>query len=284
MAVLSVAGLGAAADLEPMGTAYSAGIFRNISLPDVIASTTVWVDSFGAKLDLCRAGDVLVLEGVDAWNAAAKEKSFKLAVLFSVDFLNMEKEGVFEPCTVFKESTGIGSELVLLVHQDSGIDSLSDLADQDICFTQDRFFEISHMWIDTLLAEKGLLPKETFFRSVSKNSKAMGTVLPVFFKKSTACVVTHNSFELMQELNPQVGKKLTVLAHSPNYISSIICLRSDCDPVFAEKLRSALPNLDNDASGKQFLMTFRITEMVPYQPDDLQTLRSLVEKHDKLQE
>lgn len=275
---LAILGPAAAEDLPTMGTAFSSDIFKDVRLADIRASTKVWVDSFGAENNVFRSGEVHILKDSDAWCTAAAKKSFTLAIMDTIDFLELEQEGFLDPCYVFKDFRGIGSEVLLLVHQDSGISSVDDLAGKDLLLVRDAYAKISRMWMNTLLSDKGLPANEDFFGSVTEKSKISNAVLPVFFKQSGACVVSRGSFETMKELNPQVGKKLTVLAQSPNYLSAVVCLLRDGDPELEAGLHSAVNTIHETAYGKQILMTFRVERFVPYNRDYMQTIRSLVEK------
>jgi phosphonate transport system substrate-binding protein len=277
------AGYGAASELPAMGTAYSTGMFGDANLTDVKATTKVWVDSFGTEQNLCRSGEVQIIDSPAAWRAAAEKKSFALAVLNTIDYLEMEKDGFLLPRYVLKDSNGIGSELLLLVHRDSGAGSLADLAGKDILLTNDIYAEISRMWMETLLADKGLPAAEQFFGAVTKKPKASNTVLPVFFKKSAACVVTRGSFETMKELNPQLGTKLTVLDQSPNYLPTVACLLNMTDPELKAGLEEKLGTLHTSPYGKQLLMTFRVEKFTTYSPEQILSIRELVEKHTRLQ-
>ncbi len=133
--------------------------------------------------------------------------------------------------------------------------------------------------MDSLLAGEGLPLKEEFFGAILEKEKANRAVLPVFLKQKGACVVTRAGFETMSELNPQLKKSLRVLAQSPNYVSTVICLRRGCDPELGLNVRSALGALHEDMVGKQLLMAFRIEEFQAYKPGCIQSVRALFERH-----
>lgn len=270
--------------LPPMGIAYSQGAVKNSNLNDIKASSKVWIDTFGRPTGICRAGDVHVFKEQQDWRSAVAEESFLLGILLISDYLALEKEGILDPLYVFKNSAGIGDELLLLVHQDSGINSLDGLAGRELFFSDDAYADIAKKWMHALLADQNLAPTKDFFKSTVDKTKASGALLPVFFKRDGACVVTAGSFETMKELNPQVGRKLKVLARSPNYLSSVVCLRHDCEPELARRVDIALATLHEDTAGRQLLMAFRINEFTPYKPEYTDTLRTLFKRCEKLKQ
>ena len=135
------------------------------------------------------------------------------------------------------------------------------------------------MWVDGLLASEELPAKEQHFGSITEKENSTEALLPVFFKQSGACVVTRGCFETMKELTPQIGRDLVVLAESPHYISTVICLRRGCDPELGTKMRSVLSFLHEDLVGKQILMILGIKEFQPYKSDSIESVRSLFEKY-----
>jgi hypothetical protein len=130
------------------------------------------------------------------------------------------------------------------------------------------------MWIEVLLHEDDLGPADRFFSSLSSVSTPSEAVLPVFFGKLGAGVVDHNSFEVMKEMNPQLGSRLRVLAVSSPLLNGILCV--DTRPVsYRGELMRGLRELDQTAAGKQILMVFKANRLKPVNTEDLERVRTL---------
>ena len=115
-------------------------------------------------------------------------------------------------------------------------------------------------------------------------TKPTAAVLPVFFGKKPACVVDDGSFDLMKELNPQVGQILQVVAISDTLADVVVCLREEhwsSDKLKADTI-TALNELHMDPAGKQICTLFKIDRMVPFQDSQLDTIRKLRTTYESL--
>ncbi|MBN2161482.1 MAG: PhnD/SsuA/transferrin family substrate-binding protein [Pontiellaceae bacterium] len=264
-----------AGDLPPMGTAFSEDIFTGASLTDVQAATKVWIDRLGQEAGICSAGDIIMCSSPDEWRAAAERKEFTMAVISAVDYLALEEEGVLEPRFVFDYQAGVGSELVLLAKKGSAVKSLNDLAGCPVLISVNYQQNVPVLWLDELLAESGLPAPEIFLGELKQKEKSTSAVLPVFFGRMPACIVTRNSFELITELNPQVGQQMEVIATSPRYVMTLVCMRSGYDSVFIDRLCESLQTLHKQPEANQLLLTFSVRRFCPFEAAHIATVREL---------
>jgi ABC-type phosphate/phosphonate transport system substrate-binding protein len=134
------------------------------------------------------------------------------------------------------------------------------------------------MWIEVLLHEDGLGPADRFFSSLSSVSTPSAAALPVFFGKVGAGVVDRDSFEVMKEMNPQLGSRLRVLAVSSPLIKGILCV--DKRPIlYHDDLMQGLRELHQSTAGKQILMIFKSNRLKPVNTEDLERTRTLCAKY-----
>lgn len=268
LTLLLLAGVARSQELEAIGTAYSENIFLKANVADAKAATKVWVDRLGAESQICRAGDVFIYKTPEEWIAAAEKKTFTLAVVQTAVFLALEEKGIFDPCFVFENSGGCGEEFVLLAHRDGGIGSLADLAGKELGLGVDYDQDLADHWL------KGIMDGIPF--GIQIKEKPSATILSVFFKSSDACVVARSSYEVMKELNPQVGRDLVELARSPTYVGTVVCLSSDCDPEFKRRMCETLEKMHNQVEGQQVLMSFKVDRFYPYRSELIETVRELL--------
>ena len=139
-------------------------------------------------------------------------------------------------------------------------------------------------WLNSVLLEKGLQPTAEFMGLVSQKSKLSSVVLPVFFRQSDACMVTRTGFDTMNELNPQIGKTLKVLATSPKVVPILLCFRADYAPAFKDKILRGLRDLHLSPAGQQVLTVFRCEKLEEIPSDGLQGTLDLLEHFEKLRE
>jgi hypothetical protein len=114
--------------------------------------------------------------------------------------------------------------------------------------------------------------------------RSLSAVLPVFFGKKDACLVDDAGFQVMNELNLQVGKALQTVTISEPYVDGIVCLRNEGWPSAAQKqdVIDALAELHQEPAGQQILTLFKIGQLVPFEEKQLDTVKRLRATHDRL--
>ena len=131
-----------------------------------------------------------------------------------------------EPALIGEKNGKPGDEQVLLVRRDSGIRGLDQLRGGKLTLLQGAGGEIASLWLDNLLAKRGLPAAGRMFGSVKVVPKAQQVILPVFFRQADGCIVGSNAFQTAVELNPQLGKELVAMRTSPVYPIAVTCLRT----------------------------------------------------------
>ncbi|MFN7997607.1 MAG: PhnD/SsuA/transferrin family substrate-binding protein [Bryobacteraceae bacterium] len=149
-----------------------------------------------------------------------------------------------------------GEEYLLLVHEDSGIRSVGELRGHSLAQYNGSVMSLAPEWLATLLAESNLGAPASFFNQITLNGKISRTVLLVFFRQYDACLVTRRTFDTMKEMNPQLGKKLRVLATSPKLVPIVVALRKNSSALAKEKFSSAMTRLGDGPAGRQLLSLF----------------------------
>ena len=175
------------------------------------------------------------------------------------------------------QSGKVGRKFLVLTRRGSGFNTLAALRGKDIIQQDIASTGPGKVWLETRLLSEKLGTPATFFGDVESVIKPTTAVLPVFFGKKAACVVDEASFDLMTELNPQVGQQLQVVAMSDALANPVVCLRKDGWPSAREKsvtLRS-LGELHLNPSGQQICTLFKIDRMVPFEDSQLDTIRKL---------
>lgn len=168
---------------------------------------------------------------------------------------------------------------VLLVPEALQPQGLAGLRQQDLYLVGGLRTGLSQAWIDTELAASKLPPSDAHFARVTTVAKTSQAVLPVFFKKAGACVVSRTGFETVREMNPQVGRALVILAESPPLLPSVLILRQDYDGRVREDVARALLTLHASTQGRQVLDLFGIERLVPGTDAELIGVRDLLEPH-----
>ena len=100
-------------------------------------------------------------------------------------------------------------------------------------------------------------------------------ILPVFFRKTDACVVTRRGWETMGELNPQVTLQLRELASSPELVTMVLFFRAGYQSPSRRKVMQALLDMPKSPHGRQILTLFRGEALQEVPRSVLDSARSL---------
>lgn len=259
-------------------------IFSRSLLPtsnrnDALALIRVWTETLGRQPGVVVDLNASVADDVAEIEKRARQGPIGWVLLDPVEYFQLERLGLLEPA--FMGSFGKNDEpeqFLLVTNQGSGVVGVDGLRGKSLAIQSEYRANLGRIWVEVLLQERGLGPLDRFFDSVNAVPTPSAATLPVFFGKVGAGVVERNCFEVMKEMNPQIGVKLRVLAESPPLIRGFLCL--DRRPaVYHANLVRELRDLDQNPAGKQILTLFRVNRLKPMSRDDLEPTRELYTKY-----
>ena len=258
---------------------YSSSLFRTVSKNDAIAAMRVWVDTVGRQKGFLLDCNVSVAEDVAEMKRLVQEHPWSLVLLDPVEYFELAGLGLLEPALTGSSGKDDASlQFLLVANQDSGATTVSGLRGKTLAIQTGSRADMGRVWIEVLVHEDGLGPADRFFISMSSVSTPSAAVFPVFFGKVGAGVVDRTSFEVMKEMNPQLGSRLRVLAVSPPLIKDVLCVDKR-HIAYREDLLQALRELHETAEGKQILLVFKSDRMKTVNNEDLERVRTLCAKY-----
>lgn len=193
----------------------------------------------------------------------------------------MQVQNYAGPSLVY-EANGKGDEYLLLAHEDSGIRTLGDLRHKTINIHDNPKMCLAAMWLDTVISGFSAGSAREFFGRVTSQGKLSRVVLPVYFRQADACLVTKRGFGTMCELNPQLGRKLRVIAGSTNFVTSFMAFHKDLAPERRLKIQTTLASLHKTAAGLQALTLFETGQLAIVDSSILRSTLELVKAHEQL--
>jgi phosphonate transport system substrate-binding protein len=260
--------------------AFSRNAFGEANENDALAAIRAWADSIvkqagGLPIDseLLNSADLL---------RAIRNHALDGFVLTTPEYL--EVAGLVDP-TLMADTTYLRDreQYILLVHAGSDIQNVAGLLGHGINLQQDPRTCLASMWLATLLAAQHLPPPERFFSRVNEIPRLSRTVLPVYFQKADACVVTRRGFQMMCELNPQLGRSMRVIATSPGLITFFFAFSKDCPQPLKESIRAAFLHLHESSAGQQALTLFQCVRLGEGNVSVLRESIALMEAYHRLQ-
>jgi len=248
---------------------FSLSAMNTTSVDDAHGISRVLVDQIKQRYKRVDKTEVLICK--DSKEILEKSKNgFDLMILSPNEFLTLRKQLPLHPMYVSSNDGTPGFKYLLIVNKSDSIINIEQLAGSDLLIYGRERQQTPELILDHLLRVKKLPKKESFFRSINVDPVIAKVVLPVFFKKSKAAIVTEESFKLISEINPQLDKELRVIFKSPNYIFAVACLNLQTkDPELRKIFLDILGNLHTEPFGRQLLDLFRVEKLIPYKEEYL---------------
>jgi phosphonate transport system substrate-binding protein len=251
--------------------------FRNVNRNDAVAAYRGFLESAGRRFGNVYTADPVVYDDSSIYEAAIQRQPMNVTIVDTWQFLTMDIHRQVKPYFTVMENGRVGRKYVVLTRRDSGLTNLAALHGKDILQTEYASLGVGKIWFKPRLLSEKLGTPETFFNQVEVVVKPTAAILPVFFGKKSACMVDDGSFDLMKELNPQVGQVLQVVTISDTYADVVVCLREGnwASAKLKDDTITSLKELHQDPAGQQICTLFKIDCMIPFEDSQLDTVRKL---------
>jgi len=214
-----------------------------------------------------------------------KAKKLDAVALTPEDFLELSSRTPLEPAMVTATNKGHEVGLLLLARKDSHIRTFRELKNRAISIPAKvvQYGNMYFTWVEILLMREGFQTTEGYFSSVSEARTPSRALMQVFFRQADVCVVTDQVLELATELNPQIGRELTVIARIDKLAGGIIVFRHDLQEDRKQKLREALLTIHEDQEGRQLFLLFQLNRLIPYRPEYMRATQLFFEEYRTLE-
>jgi ABC-type phosphate/phosphonate transport system substrate-binding protein len=269
--------------VKTLRISYPENLDVDIDRRDARAAMEIWVKTMAKNLKKDYRPEYLEYSDTRQLIWILKEKRADLIGMSGLDFLKVRGCGLLEPELVSPIGGKSTEQFALLTRKDSAIKGLIQLRNRTLLVEAGGRKEAGLLWLDTLLWRNGLPSSSRFFSSIKEVKKTSKAVHPVFFSQADACLVGMRSFDMISELNPQIGSELLVLERSPELLRHILCFRVDYDPAMKKDLRETLPQIHNLPEGRQMLTLLKTDCIVPYDPASIHPLEKLLEEYRRLE-
>lgn len=202
------------------------------------------------------------------------------AILPEYEILRREVE--FDVAILGVSDGRLEEEYLLVAQRDVGLEPLEALRGKRLRFLESPRMSLATIWLDTLLLDAGLPRYPSFFGQIERSSEISMTVLPVFFRKTDACLVSRAGFEVMAELNPQLETRLRILANSPPVVPAGFMVRTDYRSPYRTKLLETMAHLEESSGGRQILALIQMDRVEIHPVSRLAESLALIERHRQL--
>jgi phosphonate transport system substrate-binding protein len=252
--------------------AFSTNVFKGVYLNDAIAGANVLTEALINEYSRTKYKVVppATFSSMEELENLIKLQEVEVFIMHSTELLRLKNPNLIVPICVAIRDGSPYDIFYLLTNKQSGYTKIDDLKDGRILIGSPFEADIPVLWLDNLLKERKLGKKEAYFSSIEYFEKALPSILPVFFGKAEACVVTKSLFETVTELNPQLKKALIPVEISQPISIGIIAIReSISNPELKEDIKKAFINMHKHANGRQYLHIFRSQQIGEFKEEHL---------------
>jgi ABC-type phosphate/phosphonate transport system substrate-binding protein len=260
----------------PFRFAFSARMFAGLNENDGRAAVKVWAQIVAREHAIPVSDDVQILPSAPALADAFERDLLDGAAMTTEEFLTIEHRVPLGQLLFGVSDETITTEYLLVVRSDATCHGLADLRQTRLLQLDSPRMDLARRWLDGLLRAESLPPVPEFFASVVERPRFSATILPVFFRTAEACVINRRGFDTMVELNPELGRKLRVLAASPKLVTQVLCFRVGFDAPYRQKLVTALGEFHLSPAGRQILTVFQFDRLEEKPPSCLDSARKLM--------
>jgi len=273
---------GPAQSIETIHVGFSRSIVGEINENDTLAAVKLWSTKLVVTDDVPVNVQPKIYEDVREIETALKKNMVDLINLDASEFFDLQHLLDHEKFIIAVYGGTITVEYLLLVRRKSRIADIKDLRGCVLKFPKNARNALSTIWLDVELAAAGLPATEHFFDQMVSTNKINRAVLPVFFGKADACLVTRKGFETMVELNPQISQQLRILAASKEYIPGFLGFSKSYQSGIKDVVENNIKNWNQTPAGYQILTMFQMGGLM-FQPlEILGPTMELIKKHRRL--
>lgn len=170
--------------------------------------------------------------------------------------------------------------LIAIVRTADNIKSIKDLKGKKISMGNNQ--DMEKLYLNTLLLENQQPELDTFFaeRLTPKNTNT--GIMDVFFGRSDITLVRESEFKTAIELNPQVGKKLTILAESEPFLVLVAGAKTSMPTRAHQVAMQSLVDISSTEKGKQLMQIIHAESFEAVTNKDLDSVRDLLNRYKSL--
>ncbi|HVV74153.1 MAG TPA: PhnD/SsuA/transferrin family substrate-binding protein [Verrucomicrobiae bacterium] len=244
---------------------------------DVEAAFKAFSSSLARNRGYIIQSQTRVFEEPGQLESAIRADSIDLCIIDTWGYLKSNIGAQLRPYFVSSGPHGPGRTYLLITRRDSGLNTLLALQGKTLVQCAAANASLGPCWLTALVATNHAQFPDTFFGAIQTVVKPSAAVLPVFFKKKDACLVDSDAFEVMAELNPQLGRELQVVERSEPLVNTVVCLRRSVwsSDSYKADIIKALSELQLEPAGQQILTLFKTGVLVPFTESQLATVRQL---------
>jgi phosphonate transport system substrate-binding protein len=247
-----------------------------VSPNDALAAIRIWAKEVLTPIVFSADAEAALFQDTASLMNAVNSSTLDLVALSTTEYLSVEGSLQADPSLVYVLPEGVNVQYVVVAR--TGVTSVLGIAGRAVAIPNaSNHLDLLGTWLDVVALESGLGARDRAFQ-LRPMQKASQALLAVFFKQADAAVVVKSAFDTAVELNPQLGKELTIVARSPLILPGLVCIRRSLDPEVRRRWVETATQLNQNPHARQTFLILRAVRMDPWLPRYLDTARALLQR------
>lgn len=252
--------------------------FPDINPNDGLAASTVFGRAIAKATGDWSDTQASLFDDTESIVKAVNADALDITVLSTTEYLPIERQLKADPFLIYELAGSVFEEYVLLARE--GVGSVADLAGKRVSvFNSTTFRGLGETWLDVQLIEAGLAEGTRALSQMRVTKKRAQASIALFFGQVDAAVEPKSAFDTNVEMNPQMGRKLKVLARSQPLLPGVVCIRRSMAPNLRKRLVDTVVRMHEQTQYRQTFLVLRISKLVAFEPKDLATTRQLNDRY-----
>ena len=243
---------------------------------DIEVSLTFWTEEITEETDISES-NARLFDTIEDMRAAFERGDIDMIIAPPMAIARYFKRDELADGFVGVREGGQNNSLLLLAGGDR-VKSLQDLKGKRLIMPSDD--ELADIFLDTLMLKTYRKSYRGIFSSIAPQKKNNRIVLDLFFNKADVALVYAGAFDVMAELNPQIKRKIKVLASYPVRAKNFSYFRKNYP--LREQLTEKAMSYGKFPRAKQILAVYKTPELDYCRVGDLRRFDDLYREYRRL--
>jgi phosphonate transport system substrate-binding protein len=263
----------------PFSIGYYVKGITEVDEKDANAALKIWSQDIGAAYGF--EVNAMLYDSLDHLVNDYLNKKVDFISMQTIDYLKYAPMLKVKPEMASQRSNKVSVKYLLIVSSDSDIKVLDNLRNKRLAVKKGNRLGLTFMDVELMKAK--MPAADRFYAVIQEKTKENQAVLAVFFGQADACIVSDVSYAMMTELNPQMGRKLKVLAVSPELVEIVGFFQKDYPQSHKDKaIEGIMKGVKASKRANQMKLLLNTEGMSTIADHHLNSIRTLLAEYNRL--
>jgi hypothetical protein len=255
--------------------AIAESLFINVSRNEAMAATSVGLNRLASDLDVPVEFSGETLSSVDEIRASLNAGEAQAVVVDALQFRQVYS--LLDQQSLVVPDMSEGQRYAILTKRVAPPKTLEDLRGTRLMVHRSAKLCLAGPWLHLLTKAGTNSAQGHYFSEVRYAHRPQAVVLPVFFDKADAALVTSEALEPLYSLNPKLSEQLLEVSTSPPILPYLLAFSLRCPEASKRLLLDNLHRAVDYEAGKQVMRLFQVSRLVKRDISAMKTTLKLID-------